>query len=147
MDKQKSARSPAPSCGRPDLQHAARVSVLVSKLASPSLPREEAVLWAIASCDILSRAPDYLRIIPTDNLRETCEAVQEAVERASQCVSISSSLQPLGTAERAAVTMISDARRKYFYILAMSLKLKPGDNFDESRRPRCTVWDFLRSET
>ena len=97
------------------LQHAGRVSVLVSKLAPPSLPREEAALWAIASCDILSRAPDYPSIVPTGDLRETCEAVQEAVERASQCVSISSSLQPLGTAERAAVTMISDARRKYFY--------------------------------
>ena len=55
--------------------------------------------------------------------------VKEAVEQVSHCVSILSLLQPLDTAERATVTMISDARRKYFYILAMSLKLQPGGNF------------------
>jgi hypothetical protein len=54
--------------------------------------------------------------------------VKEAVEQVSHCVSILSLLQPLDTAERATVTMISDARRKYFYILAMSLKLLPGGN-------------------
>ena len=54
--------------------------------------------------------------------------VKEAVEQVSHCVSILSLLQPLDTAERATVTMISDARRKYFYILAMSLKLQPGGN-------------------
>ena len=85
-------------------------------------PREEAAHWAIASCDTLSRAPDYPGSLPTNNLRETCEAVKEAVEQASHCVSISSCLQPLDTAERATVKMISDARRKYFYSLAMSLK-------------------------
>jgi SET domain-containing protein len=54
--------------------------------------------------------------------------VKEAVEQANHCVSISALLQPLDTAERATVKMISDAHRKYFYILAMSLKLQPGGN-------------------
>jgi len=54
--------------------------------------------------------------------------VKEAVEQVSHRVSISSFLQPLDTAERAAVEMISDACRKYFYILGMSLKLQPGGN-------------------
>jgi len=114
--------------GRAGLQHAARVAVSVSKLAPPSPPRQEAALWAIASCDTLSHAPDYPGNVPTNNLRETCGAVKEAVEQANHCVSISSLLQPLDTAERAAVEMISDACRKYFYILAMSLKLQPGGN-------------------
>ena len=111
------------------MQHAARVAVLVSKLAPPSPPRQEAALWAIASCDTLSRAPGYPGNVPTNNLRETCEAVKEAVEQANRCVNISSLLHPLDTAERAAVEMISDAWRKYFYILAMSLKLQPGGEF------------------
>ena len=34
--------------GRAALQHAGHVSVLVSKLAPPSGPRQEAALWAIA---------------------------------------------------------------------------------------------------
>ena len=109
------------SC-HPALQHAGRVSVMVSKLAPPSPPRKEAALWAIASCDTLSRAPDYPGNVPTNNLRETCEAVKEAVEQANHRVGITSLLQPLDTTERATVKMISDARRKYFYILAMSLK-------------------------
>ena len=113
---------------RAALQHAARVAVSVSKLVPPSPPRQEAALWAIASCDTLSRAPDYPGNVPTNNLRETCEAVKEAVEQANHCVSISSFLHPLGTAERGAVKMIGDACRKYFYILAMSLKLQPGGN-------------------
>ena len=54
--------------------------------------------------------------------------MKEAAEQANHCVSISSMLQPLDTAERAAAEMISDSCRKYFYILAMSLKLQPGDN-------------------
>ena len=54
--------------------------------------------------------------------------MKEATEQANHCVSISSMLQPLDTAERAAAEMISDSCRKYFYILAMSLKLQPGDN-------------------
>ena len=111
------------------LQHAARVAVSVSKLAPPSPPRREAALWAIASCDTVSRAPGYPGNVPTNNLRETCEAVKEAVEQANHCVSISSFLHPLDAAEReGAVKMISDAYRKYFYILAMSLKLQPGGN-------------------
>jgi len=102
------------------LQHAARVAVSVSKLAPPSPPRQEAALWAIASCDTLSHAPDYPGNVPTNNLRETCEAVKEAVEQVSHRVSISSFLQPLDTAERAAVEMISDACRKYFYELEIT---------------------------
>ena len=113
---------------RAALQHPARVAVSVSKLVPPSPPRQEAALWAIASCDTLSRAPDYPGNFPTNNLRETCEAVKEAVEQANHCVSISSFLHPLGTAERGAVKMIGDACSKYFYILAMSLKLQPGGN-------------------
>ena len=85
----------APPRGRDALQHAARVAVSVSKLAPPSPPRQEAALWAIASCDTLSHAPDYPGNVPTNNLRETCEAVKEAVEQASHCVSISSLPQPL----------------------------------------------------
>jgi hypothetical protein len=54
--------------------------------------------------------------------------VKEAVEQVSHCVSISSSLQPLDTAQRAALEMISIACRKYFYILGVSLKLQPGGN-------------------
>merc|ERR1711978_72349 len=115
-------------CERAAVQHAARVAVSVSKLAPPSLPRQEAVLWAIASCDTLSHGFDYPGNVPSNNLRETCEAVREAVEQANHCVSISSLLHPLGTAERGAVKMIGDACRKYFYILAMSLKLQPGGN-------------------
>ena len=95
------------------MQHAARVAVLVSELAPPSPPRQEAAIWAIASCDTLSRAPDYPGNVPTNNLRETCEAVKEAVEQANHCVSISSLLQPLDTAEREAAEMISAARLKY----------------------------------
>ena len=128
MSKQKSSNTATPPSGEAALQHAARVAVLVSKLAPPSLPRQEAALWAIASCDTLSRAPDYPGRVPTNNLRETCEAVKEAVELANQCVSMYSSLQPLDTAERASVQIISDARRKYFYVLAMSLKLQVGGN-------------------
>ena len=115
------------SC-QPALQHAGRVSVMVSKLAPPSPPRKEAALWAIASCDTLGHAPDYPGKVPTNSLRETCEAAKEAAEQANHCVSISSTLQPLDNAERAAAEMISDACRKYFYILAMSLKLQPGDS-------------------
>ena len=100
------------SC-EPSLQHAGRVSVMVSKLAPPSPPRKEAALWAIASCDTLSHAPDYPGKVPTNSLRETCEAVKEAAEQANHCVCISSMLQPLDTAERAAAEMISDACRKY----------------------------------
>ena len=96
-------------CERAAVQHAARVAVSVSKLAPPSPPRQEAALWAIASCDTVSRAPGYPGNVPTNNLRETCEAVKEAVEQASHCVSISSLLQPLDTAERATVKMISGA--------------------------------------
>ena len=111
---------------RATLQHAARVAVLVSKLAPPSLPSKEGALWAIASCDTLSRATKYPFTVPTNSLRETCEVVRKAVEQASQCVSISSMLHPLDTDERATVKMISDAARKYFYVLAMSMKLQPG---------------------
>ena len=118
----------APPRGRAALQHAARVAVVVSKLAPPRSPRQEAALWAIASCDALSRAPDYSGNAPTNNLRETCEAVIEAVEQANHCVSMSSLLEPLDPAGRATVKTISDARRKYFYILATSLKLQPGGN-------------------
>ena len=63
------------SC-QPALQHAGRVSVMVSKLAPPSPPRKEAALWAIASCDTLSRAPDCSGNIPANNLRQTCEACE-----------------------------------------------------------------------
>ena len=87
------------SC-EPAVQHAARVAVSVSKLAPPSPPRQEAALWAIASCDTVSRAPGYPGNVPTNNLRETCEAVKEAVEQANHCVSISSFLHPLDAAER-----------------------------------------------
>ena len=97
------------SC-EPAVQHAARVAVSDSTLASPSPPRKEAALWAIASCDTLSRAPDYPGNVPTNNLRETCGAVKEAVEQANHWVSIFSLLEPL------------------VYILAMSLKLQPGGN-------------------
>ena len=114
--------------GRAGLQHAARVAVSVSKLAPPSPPRQEAALWAIASCDTLSHAPDYPGNVPANNLRETCEAVKEAVEQANHRVSMSSLLEPLDPAGRATEKMISDVRRKYFYILAMSLKLQPGGN-------------------
>ena len=111
------------------MQHAARVAVSVSKLAPPSPPRQEAALWAIASCDTLSHAPDYPGKVPTNSLRETCEAVKKAVEQANHWVSIYSFLYPLDTAEREeAAEMISDACRKYFYILAMKLKLQPGGN-------------------
>ena len=88
------------------MQHAARVAVSVSKLAPPSPPRQEAALWAIASCDTLSHAPDYPGKVPTHSLRETCEAVKEATEQANHCVCISSMLQPLDTAERAAAEMM-----------------------------------------
>ena len=110
------------------MQHAARVAVLVSKLAPPTPPSIEGALWAIASCDTLKRAPKYPDDIPTKSLREPCEAVKKAVESANQCVSISSVLQPLDTAERATVKTISDADQKYSYILAMSMKLQPGGN-------------------
>ena len=97
----------APARGEPALEQAlraarsdaARVAVSVSKLAPPSPPRQEAALWAIASCDTLSHAPDYPGKVPTNSLRETCEAVKEAVEQANHCVSIASMLQPLDTAE------------------------------------------------
>ena len=71
----------APPRGRAALQHAARVAVSVSKLAPPSPPRQEAALWAIASCDTLSYAPDYPGKVPTNSLRGTCEAVKEAAAR------------------------------------------------------------------
>ena len=114
--------------GRLAAQHAARVAVLVSKLAPPTPPSIEGALWAIASCDTLKRAPKYPDDIPTKSLRETCEAVKKAVEAANHCVSISSVLQPLDTVERATVKTISDADQKYSYILAMSMKLQPGGN-------------------
>ena len=114
--------------GRLAAQHAARVAVLVSKLAPPTPPSIEGALWAIASCDTLKRAPKYPDDIPTKSLRETCEAVKKAVEAANHYVSISSVLQPLDTVERATVKTISDADQKYSYILAMSMKLQPGGN-------------------
>ena len=105
--------------GRAAWQHAGRVSVLVSKLAPPSPPSKEGALWTIASCDTLSRVPKYPDDIPTKCLRVTCEAVKKAVEQASHWVSIFSLLEPLDTAEREAAEMISDACRKYSYILAL----------------------------
>ena len=77
----------APPRGRAALQHAARVAVSVSKLAPPSPPSQEAALWVIASCDTLSHAPDYPGNVPANNLRETCEAVKEAVEQVNHCAS------------------------------------------------------------
>ncbi len=108
------------------MQHAARVAVLVSKLAPPSPPRQEAALWAIASCDTLSRGPSCAHKISTKSLRETCEAVREVAEGVSNCVSLAAELQPLSVAERSTVKMMSGADRKYFYILAMSMKLEPA---------------------
>ena len=61
-------------------------------------------------------------------MEEAEQAVEKAVDQANHCVSMSSLLEPLDPAERATVKMISDARRKYFYILATSLKLQPGGN-------------------
>ena len=117
------------SSSKPDVQHVGRVSAMVSKLVPPSPPRQEAALWAIASCDTLSHGFDYPGNVPSNNLRETCETVKKAVEQANHWVNIYSFLHPLDTAEREeAAEMISDACRKYFYILAMSLKLQPGDN-------------------
>ena len=94
-------------------QHAARASYLVSKLAPPDPPRLEVALWAIASCDILSRAPTS-HCINGKNLRETCEAVKDAVERINVFVNALAILQPLDFDEMSAVQAISDARRKYF---------------------------------
>ena len=109
-------------------QYAARVSILVSKLAPPDPPRPEVALWAVASCDTLSRAPAS-PCVNGKSLRETCEAVKDFVERANKFASALAILQPLDFEERSAVQAISDARRKYFFALAMSLKLHPGNNF------------------
>ena len=106
------------------MEHAACVALLASKLAPPSPPRQEVALWAIASCDTLSRAPSCAHKISTKSLWETCEAVRELVEVVSNCVSLAAELQPLSVAERSTVKMMSGADRKYFYILAMSMKLE-----------------------
>ena len=108
------------------MEHAACVALLASKLAPPSPPRQGVALWAIASCDTLSRAPSCAHKISTKSLQETCEAVRELVEVVSNCVSLAAELQPLSVAERSTVKMMSGAARKYFYILAMSMKLEPA---------------------
>ena len=48
------------------------------------------------------------------------------MEVVSNCVSLAAELQPLSVAERSTVKMMSGADRKYFYILAMSMKLEPA---------------------
>ena len=95
-------------------QYAARVSILVSKLAPPDPPRPEVALWAIASCDTLSRAPAS-PCVNGKSLRETCEALKDFVERANKFASALAILQPLDFEERSAVQAISGARRKNFF--------------------------------
>jgi hypothetical protein len=112
-------------CGSSD--HAGKVAVLVSRLALPRPPPREVALWTIASCDTLCHAPSFPDKIPTKSLRETCEAVRDAVDPRSCLLGIIAAQRPLDAEERSTMGLITDsAIHKYFFVLGLSMNLRAG---------------------
>ena len=91
-------------CGSSSPQHhAGRVAVLVSRLALPTPPNREVALWTIASCDTLCRAPRFPDSITTQSLRETCEAVRDAVEQYGPLIFAAAAKHPLDANEKSSL--------------------------------------------
>ena len=103
------------------------MAVLVSRLAQPSPLPNEVALWAIASCDALSRTPSFPHKITTKSLRETFEAVRDAAEMTNRFIGFLAAKRPLDIKERSTVELLCDsAGRKHPLVLGMSLRLQPG---------------------
>ena len=105
--------------------HAGKVAVLVSRLALPSPPPKEVALWTIASCNTLCCAPCFPDKVTTKSLRETCEAVRDAVELIGDPLAYAVAEEPLDAMERSTLEPIkATAIHKHFFVLGMSMSLE-----------------------
>ena len=105
--------------------HACRVVVLVSRLALPRPPPREIALWTIASCDTLCQAPRFPDKITTKGLRESCEAVRDAVELYAPLLCAGAARSPLDAKEKSTIELVSEsAIHKHFFVSGMSMHLR-----------------------